>query len=244
MSRSRKHSIADQLDAARILIDNSLLDPEIQAAVAEQGYDEAELKQGQELLKAAENTCKEKTQKAGGQKAATAEVEQTFKAGQKACQALAKVARKRFTQNPALLEKLGLTGSMPRTTAEFIIAGRTLFDNALKDPEILAGLAKRKYTETKLKTEREKIEAFAKADQTQEAAKGTAQAGTSDQAGNLEALNNWVAEYRENAKLALADKPQLLPKIGLALRASKTDAQRAAPKKAAETRKKNKEGGQ
>ena len=32
--------------------------------MAEQGYD-AELKQGQELLKAAENTCKEKAQKAG-----------------------------------------------------------------------------------------------------------------------------------------------------------------------------------
>jgi len=49
-------------------------------------------------------------------------------------------------------------------------------------------------------------------------------------------MNDWVARYLKIAKVALRGKKQLLEKIGVAVRTTKTKAQRAAPKKAAATR--------
>ena len=49
-------------------------------------------------------------------------------------------------------------------------------------------------------------------------------------------LNKWVGTYTTVAKAALRSKPQLLEKLGIKVRSSKTAAQRAAPAKAAATR--------
>jgi hypothetical protein len=52
----------------------------------------------------------------------------------------------------------------------------------------------------------------------------------------LKGVNNWVNHYLQVAKLALHDQPQLLEKLGIGVRTSKTKAQRGAPAKAAATR--------
>jgi hypothetical protein len=52
----------------------------------------------------------------------------------------------------------------------------------------------------------------------------------------LAAMSEWVAQYLKIAKVALRGKKQLLEKIGVAARTTKTAAQKAAPKKAAATR--------
>ena len=59
---------------------------------------------------------------------------------------------------------------------------------------------------------------------------------TQDQDAALVMMNDWVAQYLKIAKVALRGKKQLLEKIGVAARTTKTKAQRAAPKKAAATR--------
>ncbi len=64
----------------------------------------------------------------------------------------------------------------------------------------------------------------------------TAQQATQEQEAALAKMNDWVAQYLKIAKVALRGKKQLLEKIGVIARTSKTAAQRAAPKKAAATR--------
>jgi hypothetical protein len=107
---------------------------------------------------------------------------------------------------------------MPKDTAGFLAAAYTLFDNAAS----LAVLADYGYDTEKMQAEREKLVLMDASNQNQEAA--------------LDTLNEWVAQYRKIAKVALRGKKQLLEKIGIAARTSKTAAQRAAPKKAAATR--------
>ena len=92
------------------------------------------------------------------------------------------------------------------------------------------------YDADRLAAERAKIEAFDTANQAQEMAKGAAQQATQDQDAALAKMNEWVAQYLKIAKVALRGKKQLLEKIGVTARTSKTAAQKAAPKKAAATR--------
>ena len=228
MSTRPMKSAAQQLNAAQLAIANSLGDPEIKAAVAEYGYTTAKLNKGKQLYDAALAGVNAQKSGKGSQKDTTAQLKTAEKDARDAYQALAKVAR--ATLSKADQATLGL-GKEPRTTAAFIQAGYTLFDNA----ESVA-LADFGYDADRIAAERAKIEAFDQANQTQEAAKGSAQQATQDQDAALAAMSDWVAQYVKIAKVALRGKKQLLEKIGVLARTSKTAAQKAAPMKAAATR--------
>jgi hypothetical protein len=223
-------TIAQQLAAAQIAINNSLGDADIKAAVAQYGYTTAKLNHGKALYEAALAAVNAQKQGRGEQKAATADLKAKEKEARDAYQAAAQVARAALA--PADLSTLGLAGKTPRGVAGFIAAAYTLFDNAAS-----AGLlAEFGYEADHLAAERAKIEAFDQANQAQEAAKGAAQQATVDQDAALAKMNDWVMQYLKIAKVALRNKRQLLENIGVAARTAKTAAQRAAPQKAAATR--------
>ncbi len=222
-------TIAQQLNAAQLAIANSLADPEIKAAVAQFGYTTAKLNKGKALYDAALAAVNAQKSGKGSQKDATAQLKAALTDARDAYQALTKVARATLSKE----EQAGLGLSKePRGTAAFIQAGYTLFDNAGD----IAALADFGYDADKLAAERAKIEAYDQANQAQEMAKGSAQQATQDQDAALAAMNDWVAQYVKIAKVALRGKKQLLEKIGVLARTSKTAAQKAAPQKAAATR--------
>ena len=229
MSTRPMKSAAQQLNAAQLAIANSLADPEIKAAVAQFGYTTAKLNKGKALYDAALAAVNAQKSGKGAQKDTTAQLKAALTDARDAYQALAKVARATLSKEEQA--KLGL-GKEPRGTAAFIAAGYTLFDNAGD----IAALADFGYDAERLAAERAKIEAYDQANQTQEMAKGAAQQATQDQDAALAALSDWVAQYIKIAKVALRGKKQLLEKIGVAARTTKTAAQQAAPKKAAATR--------
>lgn len=221
---------AQQLTAAQLAITNSLADPEIKAAVAQYGYTTTKLNAGKKLYDTALAAVNAQKSGRGNQKTATADLKAKEKDARDAYQAAAKVARAALDKDG--LAKLGLAGKEPRGTAGFITAGYTLFDNAAES----GLLAEFGYDADRLAAERAKIEAFDQANQAQEMAKGAAQQATQDQEAALKAMNDWVAQYLKIAKVALRGKKQLLEKIGVTARTTKTAAQRAAPRKAAATR--------
>jgi hypothetical protein len=225
MSRP-KQSIAEQLHAAQLAVNNSLTDPEIQSLVSGFGYTAEKLTEGRYLFECAEAAVTAQRFAAGAQQDATQTVEETKRAAVDAYQALAKVAR--AVANPAQLAALGLVGGrMPRSTAGFLAAAYTLFDNAPN----LTSLAEYGYTPEKLAAERVRISVYDHANQTQEAAKGAAQQSTREAEAALTALREWTARYIKVARVALREKPQLLEKLGVVARTSKTAAQRAALRK-------------
>ena len=120
---------------------------------------------------------------------------------------------------------------MPRPTASFISAAYAVFDNALVIQEINTALAAFGYSEEKIASERQKISNYDSANQVQESLKGAAQQATRDQDTAVKALNAWLAQYIKIAKVALRNKKQLLEKIGVTARTTKTAAQKNAFKK-------------
>jgi len=234
--------ISGQLNAAKTAIVNTLADQEILTLVAGNGYTVEKMNEGKALYDKAQNDVNVQIAAAGAQYQATALLKIAEVEAHDAYQAIAKVARAIFVNDSARLAELGLTGKMPRATADFTTAGYAVFDNALKIPEIKSALNTCGYDEAKLQSERAKIEAYDRADKAQEAAKGTAQQATVDQDNALAEMNAWVAKYIKIAKVALRKKKQLLEKIGIRARTSKTAAQRGASKKAAATRAAKKKG--
>jgi hypothetical protein len=146
------------------------------------------------------------------------------------------VARAVFVRQPEHLAALGLSGAEPRSVARFLVGSYALFDNAQSVEAIRAALVGYGYTEATLRSEREKIAALDRANQAQEAAKGAAQQATRDQEAALAKLQDWFSQYAKIAKVALRGRKQLLEKLGLRVRSTKTAAQRSGPKKAAATR--------
>ncbi len=223
---------ADQLNKAQLAITNSIGDPEIQSLVAQFGYPADKLGDGKDLYDAAQAAVNAQKAAAGAQQQATSTLTQAEKSAKDAYQALAKVARAVFARDKAQLSTLGLTGNTPHTTAGFLTAAYTLFDNA----QGLTPLADYGYNAAKLTGERAKIAAYDSANQQQEAAKGAAQQATREQETAMQSLNEWTSQYLKIAKVALRSKKQLLEKIGVTARTSKTPAQRTAVQKAAATR--------
>jgi hypothetical protein len=225
-------TIAQQLNAAQVAISNSLADSEIQGLVADYGYSATKLNAGKALYDTAVTAVNAQKAKAGAQQDSSHSVARAEKAARDAYQALAKVARALFVKDTSQLAALGLNRREANDTAGFLAAAHTLFDNAASLP----ALANYGYDSAKLQAERSKITALDFANQQQEAAKGSAQQATREQDSALKALSEWTLQYLKIAKVALREKKQLLEKIGVTARTSKTAAQRAAPAKAAATR--------
>lgn len=209
-------TIAERLNSAQLAISNSLADAEIQSLVAAYGYSSAKLTEGSDLYQGALAAVTAQKAAAGAQKQSTQELADAEKSARDAYQSLSKVARAIFKDDKARLTALGLTGTAPRSTAEFLASAPALFDNAAGAP----ALAEFGYDAGRLESEKEKIAAFNLANQRQEAAKGAAQQATREQDAALTALEAWRAQYIKIARVALREKRQLLEKIGVPARTS------------------------
>ncbi len=236
MAAKLKKTIAEELNLAQVAITNAPKDQEILKRLGSYGYTPARLKEGQQKLAAARDAYGMHKSLTGAQHDSTAKVNKVTKEAYAAYQALAKTARAIWLKDKAMLDSLGLKGAMPKTTAGFLSAAYTLFDNAQGNADTSKSLADYGYTKAKLTAERAKIDALDKMNQTQEAAKGAAQDAAKRQQAALNDLNEWMARYIKIAKVALSDRKQLLEKMGIMARSGKTKKQRAAPVKASATR--------
>ena len=236
MPSAKPRTIASQLNAAQVAISNSLSDAGMLKLLAEYGYNAARIKEGQKLYEAARQAVNSHKTLSGEQQFKTSEVNRITKGAYDAYQALAKVARAVWLHEPAKLAALGLQGKMPKTTAGFLTAAYTLFDNAVANDTAAQSLAAYGYTRSKVAAEKAKIMAMDKMNQLQEAAKGDAQDAARSQQLALRELGEWLARFIKIAKVALRNKRQYLEKLGVLARGAKTRAQRHAPVAARATR--------
>jgi hypothetical protein len=236
MSSRSTRSLADQINAARLAISNTLSDPEIQHMVARYGYTLDKLAEGQRLYDTAIANVNAQASASAEQRLATARLRAAEAAARASYQALAQLARAVLPPGNGHRLALGLVGAAPQGTPAFLKAGDTLFANALNVVEIKALLAEYGYDEARFEAERAQIEAFERAYKAQVAARGAAQHATRAHHATFTSLKRWVAQYLKIAKIALRDKPELIEKLGGTNRSAKTEAQRNAPRKAAATR--------
>lgn len=228
MTAQPKSTIPSQLNAAQLMITNTLANPTIQERVAARGYTTQEMAEGQRLYDAASQAVDAQAAAAGAQRLATERVRTAEQQARAHYQGLAQTVRAVFPRNAPQRKSLEITGATPDDTAAFITAATTMFNNALAIADIASVLAKYGYDTTTLDSERDSIAAFKQATQAQAQAKSAAKQATRAQMEALAALQRWVAQYVKIAKIALRAQPELLKALGVTTLRGRPPTRRSA----------------
>ncbi len=236
MATRPKQSIAQKLNLANVAVSNALSDPQIGKYLSEYGYKTPKLSEGKTRYEAADVSVKLQVAALGEKKEASARQDAAEKRARTAYQDLSQVAKAVFKRDPESLAALGLDHSMPKPLPLFLTMAAALFDNASHTEAIANRLAEFGYPLQKLSEERGKVAELSAAVAAHESASGASQQATFEQNRALDALEFWMSAFVKVAKVALRTQPQLLEKLGILKRNSKTKAQRGASSKAAATR--------
>ena len=229
MPTQRKRTIPHILNAAQTALNNTFADAEILALIEVYGYTREKLQEGKRLHAAAVAAVSAQVAAAGAQRRAYMRVREAEKVARKRHQALAKISRIVYAPKSAERTELGLVGLTPHSTVKFLAAANTLFDNALKLPEIGTALAEYGYHRERLEADRARLTELDQAREAQLDARSAAKQATQDQNTALSALARWLGNYRTTAQVALDGQPDLLDKLGFGVRTPRSAAQKTTP---------------
>jgi hypothetical protein len=219
MATRSSTTLAKQLVRAQLAIDGTLENPEILAAVTPVGYPTEAMIEGRTLFVNVQSLRASATTRRGSKSTTNQKASASERVARAAQTRLATVIRAVF---PAAADRttLGLApGNAPDARPAFLAAAEKLFAACLgASPGLKARLAKFGYPDATLLSEQAKIAAF-RAELTEQAgARGASEQETVALNLALSDLNAWVNQYRKLARVALAGSPQLLEKIGIAVK--------------------------
>ena len=208
-------SVASQLERANTAISNALEDPAIATLLAGVGYDQATLEAGQALYEQAHDLNRTQEREYGEQNAATAALEAARQQADTTYMGFLKIARVALKGDHQAITALGLVGTRKISLTGWLDQACQFYTNALETPAVLTKLARYNITQTRLEAGKAEVDAVLAARHTQERERGDAQTSTKVRDAALDALNEWVGDFIEIARVALAGQPQLLEKLGI-----------------------------
>lgn len=199
----------------QILISNALKDQEILNAVSAYGYDTAKLSEGKALYDAVLDSMNQQKKDYGGQTEATNEAKQALKDADAVYMKTLKVARVALQNSVKAQTSMQIHGQRKKSLSGWIDQMEAFYGNLLLDQELLTEMAKFGYTDKKLSAEYDVMKSVVDKNLLQKQEKGKAQESTEQKDLKLKELTQWVADFRAIAKVALADSPQILEKLGI-----------------------------
>lgn len=214
MATRPERSIEDRLLAAQVAIDAALSDPELQAALAPFGYDVAALTAARTLYEEAQALVTAQRREYGEQFAATEAVQQAWEAADTVYMRSLKLARVAFKGNVHAYTSLGMNGRRKESLSGWLEQAELFYQGLQSEPVLLAEMARFGYDEAQVAAEAALVTAVRAANVTQENEKGQAQIITKTRDAKLDDLDDWLADFKVVAEVALADTPQQLEKFG------------------------------
>jgi len=210
--------IDDQINDARVALDNAQTDADLQAGLGAYGYDAAALAEGAALLGAAEEAQQARAQEYGEQYDAT----DAYDAARETADALygphLTLARVAFRTDRDAQSALSLNGRRRKSTSGWLGQAQQFYANVLDGAAYQAGMGRFNVTAADLEAGRDAVDAVARANADQEREKGEAQKATETRDRALDALDDWMADFREVARVAFRDDRQQLEKLGILAR--------------------------
>jgi hypothetical protein len=235
-----KESLSTTLDHVRQMLTAAKNDEQIKSQLAAVGFDAAMLQEGQDLYDACIRARDAAHEARLRKRHAADAVTEALHHVDNRYRALAHVARTLWSEQPAMLDRLGLrerrravpvetlpTGAdemlpatrlvrkVSKTQAAFVDRARILYTGTLENQAIRGELAKYGYAADRLTMEREALEALEQLIVAHERSKVSSKEHTAALYTALELMNRWIARFSGIAQAALMDWPNLLLHMGL-----------------------------
>ncbi len=197
-----RDGVAQRLAAAQLAIESVLADPALRDALAARGYDTARILEGRALVDQALALTQQQRARVGERFAATD--------ARASAQAVAhidymrhvRVARVALRDDRGAAQALDL-GARKRKQAGWLLQARQFYANALAGATIVDRLAVYGVTREQLIAARDRVEAVGASAVAQQSRKGVAQETIRARNVALAALNRWMRDFLEIARLAL-----------------------------------------
>lgn len=214
MSTYTKLRTAQRLSLAHTAITNALDDEEMIALLTPYAYDEARLQEGLSLYHQAETLFHASLTMRGEKLGATADLNDRWSESRTMLADHIARARIALRGNPGALLTLRLNQPRARRQAEWIVQARHFYAGALNNQEILDALATLNMTPEDLQEGLETVDAFEQARRQRANESGDVQNAMRARNQALGALDLWVRDFRDIARLALRNRPQLIERLG------------------------------
>lgn len=200
---------------AATVLTNAQEQSEITAALDAFGYDAAALQAGQTLFDAARSLYDAQIKEYGEQHAATQAFEAACQQTDKAYSAHRRLAKIAFKGNAQRQTDLHLNDRKPQVFNPWYEQARHFYTALLADTEAQTQLARYKVTSEALQTAQTQVAQTMTLKNAQEKERGEAQEATQQRNAAIEALDEWLADFKVVARIALEDSPQLLEALSL-----------------------------
>jgi hypothetical protein len=203
-------SLSDFFAEATVLLTNAQEHADIAAALEAYGYDAATLAEGQALLDTARDLYDAQIREYGEQHAATQAFVDASEAADKVYGDHRRLAKLAFKNDAQRQTDLHLNQHKPRAFNPWYQQARHFYTALLADSDAQTALARFNVTADDLSAAQAQVEGVASLNNAQEQEKGEAQAATQERDAAIEALDDWLADFRVVARIALEDDPQLM----------------------------------
>lgn len=206
----------DELLTTGALTLENAAQPPIQEAMTQMGYDETALQEGQSLHDAYAASVQARQAEYGEQQSATDALNDAWDAFHSQTY-MPHVKITRLLVDDGTQARLGITGDRPDAFPAYVQEARRFYDTIAGDEALQTTLAERGITAESVTEAQSALEQLESLDQTQEREKAEAQQATRDRNDARRAFTDWLSNYHQFARIALADQPELLEQLGIAV---------------------------
>ncbi|MCB0192967.1 MAG: hypothetical protein KDJ65_13565 [Anaerolineae bacterium] len=215
MTTRKNQSMDKRMFDAQLMINNSLNEPDILAALSQFGYDEQKLHEGKQLFEDVQSLSDVQLVEYGSQHAATDDLKKTWTAARKAYIRTLKVARIAFVDNTEAETALLMKGRRKQTLGGWMEQATTFYTNLLNNADLTQEMKRYGYNTDKLAAEADLIWAVVKAHAAQQQSKGIARQATNRRNAKMAELEAWLTDFRAIVRIALEECPTRLKQLGL-----------------------------
>jgi len=208
-------SLSDFFTNAAVTLNNTQTQPEITAALDAFGYDAGAIQQGQDILTTARALHDAQIKEYGEQHAATQAFNEAVGQADKSYTAHRRLATLTFKSDAQRQTDLKLNERKPRAFNPWYEQARHFYTALLADTEAQNQLARYRVTSEALQATQAQVEQAFALNSAQEQEKGEAQNATQQRDAAIEALAEWLNDFKVVARIALEGSPQLLESLNL-----------------------------
>jgi hypothetical protein len=203
---------------AGLRINNSLADDMVKIAVAPFGFTEEKLNQGKALLTEAETLYESQQKEYGDVDGAQNQLVELREQAHKVYMSMLVIARIALKNNVQATTTLELGGERASTISGWLKQTRNFYRALLANSDWKEAMMAYGQAEEDLNHALQAVDAVNLAAEQVKKEMGDAQNATGKRDMKFEELIEWVRDYEKVARIALANQPQLLEKLGIVVK--------------------------